>query len=374
MDIAKYILTTPTRTRLKLGAAGVSLALLATACGPAAETAAPVGTETVEAGTADAASAEEAAAGLPLDFGNPLSICMRSAKVLVKSFTSLSGGASTMARDRRPEENEVRTWAWLQDELRAKAEAIAVSLRSGVLASDPVPGLDWNVGRLGAHMVAIPQFHLRAQDVFVGLPDVSNPAAVNQFSEQTAADVGTSDPDELASILPTAIEQLIARLGDDGSTTAKWYEHDMTVLELGGVVLSELLLHHHDLARATAQERGVAKITNEQAQAAFRGLFAASPHVVNPHVARECQGVIHIFLTGSGGGEHWTTTISGETAITTPGNPPVADFHTMANPVELLLVTQGRGHEVKALLTGQIVGIGRKPKLGLKSRNLYYSL
>ena len=53
------MLTTPTRTRLRLGAAGLSLALLATACGTATETAAPV-----ETGT-DAA-VEEAAAGLPV--------------------------------------------------------------------------------------------------------------------------------------------------------------------------------------------------------------------------------------------------------------------------------------------------------------------
>ena len=271
-------------------------------------------------------------------------------------------------------EHEPMSWPWVQDELRAKGRAIATSLQSGVGAAVAVPNLEWNVGRLGAHIVAVAQFNLRAQDELVELPDVTRTPVVEEFSDATAAAVGTTEPEELAAILPGAIDALLARLGPDGSAPAKWYQHDMTALEVGGVVLSELLIHHHDLVGATGEPPGVAKISTEQARAAFRGLFAASSHVVNPEVARECQGVIHLYLTGTGGGDHWTVTISGETAVTTPGNPPVADFHTMANPATLLMTSLGRASEVKAFFTGQIVGIGRNPKLGLRSRNLYYSL
>ena len=152
-----------------------------------------------------------------------------------------------MTTDQGVDQPESMSWGWLKNELAEKVEAIATSLRSGVAASSPVPNLDWNVGRLGAHLVAIPQLLLRAQDNRVELPDPSNPATVNEFSDRTAADVGTTDPLELADLLPAAMDQLLARLGDDGEAMVKWYQHDLTARELGGVVLSELMAHHIDL-------------------------------------------------------------------------------------------------------------------------------
>ena len=157
-------------------------------------------------------------------------------------------------------EVDPKSWEWLQAQLVAKAEAIATSLRTGVSASDPVPNLDWNVGRLGAHIVAIPQIYLRAQDERFELPDPTSPRTVEEFSNRTAAAVGTTDSNALADLLVLAVEAMIERLGPDGHAVAKWYQHDVTVLEAGGVVLSELLAHHIDLVGATGEPKQVAKV------------------------------------------------------------------------------------------------------------------
>lgn len=264
-----------------------------------------------------------------------------------------------------------KSWPWLQDQLLEKGKAIARSLRSGVEATHPVPNLDWSVGRLGAHIVSIPQMYLEAQDSALALPDFDK---VDEFSDGTAAAVGTTDPNELADILVPEIQKLIDRFGDDADALVKWYQHDITALQAGGVVLSELLAHHIDLVGATGEQPRDAAVTGDQARAAFAGLFPASRHVVNPEVARKCQGVIHIHLTGSDGGDHWTTTISGDRAVNTLGKPDKADFHTRAEPVSLLLVSLGRANPVKALLTGQIIGYGRNPLLGFRSQNLFHQL
>ncbi len=267
-----------------------------------------------------------------------------------------------------------KSWSWLQAELLAKGEAITKSLRSGVAATDPVPNLEWNVGRLGAHIVSLAQFYAKAQDEHLELPDFSRPAAVEEFSAGTSADVGTTDPQELADMLVPELQKFLDRLGTDGNAPAMWYQHESTVLQVGGVVLSELLAHHLDLIGATGEPKSVAEVTSDQARAAFRGLFAVSTHVVNPKVARKCTGTIHIHLTGSDGGDHWTTTIANGGAVTTPGRPDDADFHTRAEPVALLLTSLGRSSQAIALLTGQIIGFGRKPLLGLRSQNLFYTV
>ncbi len=267
--------------------------------------------------------------------------------------------------------DDPKSWPWLQAQILAKGAAIAESLRSGVGATDPVPNLDWNVGRLGAHIVSIPQMYLQAQSGDLTFPDIDK---VDEFSDGTAAAVGTTEPHELADLLVPELQTFLAMLGDDGESPAKFYQWDLTAQQAGGVVLSELLVHHLDLIGATGEPRSVARITGDQARAAFAGLFPASQHVVNPEVARTCNGVIHIHLTGSHGGDHWTTTIAGDTAVNTPGKPAKADFHTRAEPVSLLLTSLGRTSQAKALLTGQIIGYGRKPLIGFRSQNLFHDI
>ena len=131
---------------------------------------------------------------------------------------------------------------------------------------------------------------------------------------------------------------------------------------------------HIDLTGATDEPPLTAKVSGDQARACFRGLFEVSRHFVNVNVARTCQGVIHIHRTGVDGGDHYTTTLSGDTAITSVGKPERADFHTRAEPQWLLKTSLGRSSSVIAVLTGQILGYGRDPLLGLRSQKLFHQV
>lgn len=262
-------------------------------------------------------------------------------------------------------------WQWVRREMLAKGEAIATSLRSGVTESSTVPNLDWNVGRLAAHIVSIPQMYNRMQVSGVALPDPANPAAVQVFSDENAAMTGSTDPAALGAMLVPEIEALHDLLGDDGDAPAQWYQHELTARQVGGIAMSELLLHHVDLTGATGENRAVSRITSDQACAAFEGLFPGSVEVVNKEVARTCEGVIHIQLRG---GDHWTTTITNGEVSVTKGKPTRAGFHTIADPATLLLASTGRTSQVTAALTGKIIGYGRNMGLGLRSRNLFHQL
>ena len=216
--------------------------------------------------------------------------------------------------------------------------------------------------------MSIPLIHGKAQESHLPFPDFDK---IDEFSDENADLVGTTDPEELADRLVPELQKYLDRLGDDGDALAKFYQHDATAIQVMGVAFSELLAHHIDLIGATGEPAGTAKITGDQARAAMNGLFPVSQYFVDPKVARKCQGVIHIHLTGSDGGDHWTTTISGDTAVASSGKPESADFHTRAEPTALFLTSLGRKSQALALLTGQIIGYGRKPLLGLRSQNLF---
>ena len=53
-----------------------------------------------------------------------------------------------------------------------------------------------------------------------------------------------------------------------------------------------------------------------------------------------------------------------------PQPEPAIDFHLAGAPVALLLLFWNRLSAQRALLSGQLVGWGRRPMLGLKLRSL----
>ncbi len=262
-------------------------------------------------------------------------------------------------------------WAWLQAELIAAGGRFAESLRrcdaAGAKPTDPVPDLDWSLGRLGAHVVSIPRIHIEAQTQRLAFPQLATDA-VNAFSDERARLVGTTDLVELADLLEADMAALLETLGPDGDRTVKFYEHDHSVIGVGGIALSEVLVHHHDLSTLTGES---VPISRAQAIACLHGLFPMSTHFVDPAVARRCQGTVHIQLRG---GDDWAVHIQGDGAAVVRENPTGADFHNHADPVALLMVSLGRLNPVKPLLAGKLFGWGPKPWIGMRSRDLFIQL
>ena len=260
------------------------------------------------------------------------------------------------------------TFDWLREQVRELAAEFATAI-DGLDAATPVPGLDWNVGQLGAHIASLPGYYLSMVE---GEPlnIVEHLDAVDELINGLLVNVGTTDPTELAKLIPANFDRFLNALGTDGERLANWYVTQYPVVCMAGAALGELLLHRADLAGACGHPGP--QITAERARAVLRGTIPVSGHIARRDVAVKATGIYHLGLRGSD--DHWTLDVGDHGVVVTAGKPPRADLHQVADPVALLKVGYGRMHPVRAALTGKIVAWGTKPWLALHFRNLFHTL
>jgi hypothetical protein len=179
--------------------------------------------------------------------------------------------------------------------------------------------------------------------------------------------VGCDDLDQLADLLVAEVDDLLEQLGDDGSRPVPFFGMEHSVAGLGGVLLGELLLHGLD--RARPQERPWT-ITKKEAVAVLDGLLPAVGHTVDPGAAAKAAGTYHLRIRG---GDDWTINVGDGDGMATVrrGRPVRADLHVSADPLAFLLVGFGRASRRRALLTGRMIGWGRKPQLAARFSSLF---
>lgn len=260
--------------------------------------------------------------------------------MIVKRFTIMTATST------------VTDWTWLRSQITAAAAGIASDLRS-LDGETKVPGLEWNVHHLTAHLAGFPDFYRHLASQAAPLP---GSAEFDDFSLDAMSDRLKRSLDELADEIESEFDAWLADLGDDGSAPRmSWVLH--TVHDTGAAALSELLVHRDDLAPLM----GVAvAITPDQARTILDTMFAMSYAFVDPEVAAKCTGTFHI---GIRGGSDWTIEVANGAATVTQGRPPSADVRTNNEPVSMLLTSLGRRPLWKAALTGKAVIWGRKPWL-----------
>lgn len=259
-------------------------------------------------------------------------------------------------------------WARLRDEIGEVGEHVAVLLRETPDPDLPVPGLEWTVGELGAHLVTVARRNVEvgregALPTFDGFGTHAGLAAYNarELDEETER-----DPEELAAILASENEAVLDAYGADGDRGVRWYEVETSVDRAAAIWLGELLVHGLDLARTLG--RGW-PIHRDQAAEVFRGLTPALPTLVNRDAARSAAGTYHLHLRGA---RDYTIEVSDDgTCRVREEQPERADLHVSASPVAYLLVGYGRESRWAAIAKGQIVAWGRKPWLALKFADLF---
>lgn len=257
------------------------------------------------------------------------------------------------------------SFEWLRAEIRSAAREFAEALRQ-TESDASVPGLEWTVGELGAHVASIPGFYLGMIDgePFV-LPD--DLAAIAFNNRELIEAVGTTDPFELADLVVSEFDRFLDRLGDDGDALVNWFVTRYPARCMAGAALGELLVHRADLLSVAGTR---SKITGDQARAVLSGAIPVSEHYVNTDVARRASGTYHLHVRG---GDDWTLRVSADgSALVEPGKPARADLRQSADPVALLALAYGRMSPLRAGLTGKVVAWGRKPWLAWRSRNLFH--
>lgn len=136
-----------------------------------------------------------------------------------------------------------------------------------------------------------------------------------------------------------------------------------------GLLGGEGYLHGYDVARAARMSW---EIPNEDAVTVIRAALPLFPHIVDPARARDLIGTVEVRLRGVEDGR-WAFTFSAGGLTVEPADTRHADWTMSSAPVAYLLAAYGRLSPAKAMLTGQVVGWGRRPTLGLRFGKAFLS-
>lgn len=250
--------------------------------------------------------------------------------------------------------------------LREAVDRFAADL-TGADTTRPVPGLDWTVGDLGAHLVVLPRLYRQMAESAEPLPI---PSDMQRFSADRVAAVETRRTNELADMIRRETADLLEFYGDDADISYNHWGTEQPLSVIESTLLNEFLIHGRDLSRATGTIR---PISRAEAITALDGLLQIAPNFVDPAAAGDLCATVHLHLRGGDDIEaaDWTQTIGDGVMTVTRGRPPKADVHLHADPVAFLLLSLGRIGSIKPALTGKVVAYGRKPWLIARLSNIY---
>lgn len=246
---------------------------------------------------------------------------------------------------------------WLVDAIRKRAAEFARQLRTlppSASGASPVPGLDWTVADLAQHVACLPKFwqKLSAQGDGFQRPD-----DFAEFSNQARAHITETDAAALADLVEAEFADLAEELADPKVQPRVMYAMPVTPHQLGGLAISELVLHGHDLAAVTGTS--APRFTRAEANAAVDGLMATTPAFIDSAKAsKQPDGVYHLSFKD---GLDYTWTKAGPALTIEEGRPAKADARMIADPAMFIMSSLGRVSQVRAGLSGQLISYGRRP-------------
>jgi uncharacterized protein (TIGR03083 family) len=256
--------------------------------------------------------------------------------------------------------------------LRTESGRLCQLLAGGADIGRPVPGLDWTVAQVAAHLLSVYGVFgaaVAGEDVsslFAATPDspslAERIAAVNDFAvDQLRLD----DPAEASAALGAAAARLAAAIEAHPDLTqtiaTPWYgstaAHEVaTVAALAG---SETLVHALDVARGL----GVGHRLSAAAAAVVTPIVFAKmlPYTVDPRAARGVTVRYEVRLRGAA---RLRVAIEDGVATTGPAGSGPVDCVLSITPVAALLTGFGRQPVWRAVFAGESFTYGRKPWLG----------
>jgi uncharacterized protein (TIGR03083 family) len=265
------------------------------------------------------------------------------------------------------------------DELRASLRALPrriAELVEGVEPATPVPGLDWTVGDVLAHLVfgieAYREMALGTFD-FAGIEAaVTGSTSPRQRGERInrllLGEAGERDIAALSSGLEEATSAFVAVAAevDPDRWFPTWMGYPMDVGAAAAGMLGEQLVHGFDIARSI-RRRWV--ISPDSARLVHAGTADLIPHYVDPEAARGRALAVEIRIRG---GVRYIVDISdGEAAVSSPPAHRDIDCTIDAEPTTFLLANYRRIGRIQPILRGRIRAGGRRPwRAGQLSRLL----
>jgi uncharacterized protein (TIGR03083 family) len=260
---------------------------------------------------------------------------------------------------------------------RAAVGRTATMVRAMSDPSLPVPGLDWTVGDVAAHLVSDLQL---TANVIAGEPhalehvravtaEPTPGARTTASNARLLADYTVRDPVQMADDMVRWADRLLEAntQRDPGELFENQSGVPMTVGTMTTIVLGEQMVHGLDISRGLKVDWPLAA---SDALIVASGVMALVPYYVDPAVAKGMTATYEIRFRG--GPRYRIILTDGVAAVTT--EPGRTDCWINAEPVAFLLVGFGRVSQWGVLLRGKLVAGGRKPWLGLKFGSLLTSI
>ena len=224
--------------------------------------------------------------------------------------------------------------------------------------------LDWTLGELAAHVLQVFRYDVEnargtsepfpiIDDDFISSGKAHNDRMIEAEPER--------DPKKLSALLDEVIEQFIdiAAERDPRQWTLLAGDNAMTLANLVGTLLGEVILHGYDIAQTTGKRL---TIDPEAARQAVYATTATLPLAVNEETTRDLDVRLEMRIRG---GERFTIHLDHGAARTEPATGR-ADLFMSSDPVAYLLVGFGRTSPWPQVLKGKMFSWGRRPSIAVK--------
>ena len=247
----------------------------------------------------------------------------------------------------------------------------------------PVPGLDWTIGQLAAHLTAV--YLAFGEAMRGGYQDADLERAVSQAgtakglpatiaaaNEYAVAALTATDANAAADGLAAQAAALLEAIATEHELTRQlatpWYGLGTTrsVGVLASLAVTESLVHGRDLARAVREDP---RMSQSSAAAATPTVMSAMlPLLLDETKAEGLRADYELRLRG---GRRFALRIAENRAECFEAGEHAVDCVITLDPRAALLIGFGRRSLARTALTGGALTAGRKPWLGLRFQSLF---
>ncbi|MGW5327038.1 maleylpyruvate isomerase family mycothiol-dependent enzyme [Streptomyces sp. NPDC004014] len=245
--------------------------------------------------------------------------------------------------------------------IRGTAEEIAALVRSAGDTAMAVPGSEWTVGEVAAHLAMANELMAdlaagRERPYGDGTPRslaAANADSLAAFTERRAEPLATMITEQAGAFLDA-----LSRTAADGPAPAT----PLGVMDrsvLASYLLTHMLGHGYDLARAMRRPH---MVDPARVSLCMPFMLSVMPRVADPVATARLSARYRIRLRG---GAEFAVSLDGGEVRVTPGPPQRrADCTILLGPVAFLLIALGRLDPWRAIVRGQVLAWGPRPWLG----------
>lgn len=254
----------------------------------------------------------------------------------------------------------------LGDAIRDTAEEIAALLRDVADTGVPVPGSEWSVGAAAAHLA---QANELMADVAAGHERShgdGTPQSLAAANERALAEFDEREAGPLAGMIvaqATAFLRAVDQRPLEGTVVTPL--GPMSQAELGSYLLTHMLGHGYDLARALGRPH---MIDRARVELTLPFLITAMPRVVDTAAT---AGLTARYTIRLWGGASFGVTLNNGAVAVSPQPPSRPECTILTEPVTFLLMALGRCDPWGAIARGRVIAWGRKPWLAPRFPTLF---